>query len=1125
MSGRERTSVDCCTGTLESASELERTHQNRPGLPAVSYRLGLHDEFFTRMLKRLPNQRDDEQDSAAPPLGRLTYRGQDDPTIALLDACATVLDVLAFYQERIANESFIRTATERRSVLELARSIGYELRPGVAASTLLTFTVDDAPGSPERVLVPEGTQVLSIPKKDELPQIFETVQPLEARVEWNQISVQVPTTALEQTIRADTTAIFLARLGPRLAAGDIVLLVGFDGADERRIVRRVHRVTDFPGFHYRRVDLQPAGEEDGGILAACRIYRFGLRAGFFGHSVRNPDGREIQILRVLLPPIVTPVQCVALASASAGLGASGFELVPDPPEDARAAAVPLRADQAVEMEADAETVPTHRTLRIWNLEEDREERALDISETITAVAFSSDDAYLAATTHDAVGIHVYVWEVSTGTEIVSAVLPPDATITQEGPVRAIRFQRDEAGSYRITTINDAQTGVFWDARLTATPELSPLAVLDLSGLGDLVGEPLVAEEALRSLQGSEEGGTMYRAREVFDTVPDEVSLADAQIDLDNIYRKLIPASGVAGSASEHSWVLLTESRRTGVYEISEVSTRHRSDYGITKRVSRLGLDLSADSSAAPAFSLRETEIYADSQELTLARVDVALPTPIQGSKIQVTEATEDLAGRTVIIRGRPVTGDGGQPTDPPGGSITSILGDGTTRTFRVETRDDEDDEDDEPLLLVDDNGFMAELEDAGEIVQWDEGAAVIHEIANIARVEQVGTSPPCLVLSEPLQHVYDWRSTQILANVATATHGETLTEVLGSGDGLLRNQRFKLSKPPLTYVPASNESGLESTLQIRVNGVLWSESGSLLELEPTDETYTVRIQNDGATDVFFGDGVRGARLPSGAENVTARYRSGLGAAGEVEAEQLALLKTKPLGIRSVINPFPASGAELPETEGEARERAPLTVLVLGRVVSIQDYEDFSKTFPGVGKAQATPLWDGFNTFAHLTVGTQGGAPIEPGEPLYESLLGALDEVRDTHQLVTIQGYRERYFGLSAKILVDERYLPEPVLQAVASRLRETFSYQARDFGQDVTAAEIVAAMHEIAGVVAADLDTLYFADEPMAQAEIEPAATQRLEAALASLEDGLPKAAELLLLHPGGGHLVLEEMS
>jgi hypothetical protein len=83
--------------------------------------------------------------------------------------------VLTFYQERIANEGFLRTATERLSVLQLARAIGYELKPGVAASTYLAFTLDDSAAAQSEVTIPAGTQVQSIPvKKGELPQTFET---------------------------------------------------------------------------------------------------------------------------------------------------------------------------------------------------------------------------------------------------------------------------------------------------------------------------------------------------------------------------------------------------------------------------------------------------------------------------------------------------------------------------------------------------------------------------------------------------------------------------------------------------------------------------------------------------------------------------------------------------------------------------------------------------------------------------------------------------------------------------------------------------------------------------------------------------------------------------------------
>ena len=119
----------CCEG-VEILTPLATV--NRPGLPALSYRIGTHATFFETVKARLSS-------SDFPSLAKLTSREADDPAIALLDAWATVGDVLTFYQERIANEGYLRTATERRSVLELARLVGYQPRPGVAGDCKITW--------------------------------------------------------------------------------------------------------------------------------------------------------------------------------------------------------------------------------------------------------------------------------------------------------------------------------------------------------------------------------------------------------------------------------------------------------------------------------------------------------------------------------------------------------------------------------------------------------------------------------------------------------------------------------------------------------------------------------------------------------------------------------------------------------------------------------------------------------------------------------------------------------------------------------------------------------------------------------------------------------------------------
>ena len=105
----------------------------------------------------------------------------------MLDAWAVVADVLTFYQERIANEGYLRTATERRSVLELARLVGYNLRPGVSASVFLAFNLEKG----YDVTIDPGMRVQSLPGPGELPQSFETGEPLMAREVWNSLGVRM----------------------------------------------------------------------------------------------------------------------------------------------------------------------------------------------------------------------------------------------------------------------------------------------------------------------------------------------------------------------------------------------------------------------------------------------------------------------------------------------------------------------------------------------------------------------------------------------------------------------------------------------------------------------------------------------------------------------------------------------------------------------------------------------------------------------------------------------------------------------------------------------------------------------------------------------------------------------
>lgn len=182
---QEQNHCGCCEGL---SAKTPAPVYNRPGLGAIAYRVGNHAAFKESLLARLST-------SGSKPLSALTTRENDDFTIALLDAWATVADVITFYQERIANEAYLGTATETLSVMELARLIGYELKPGVAAAAYLAFTIDEnaaitAPllpgtgGKPQPVSInlETGIRVQSIPAPDEAPQTFETVETMRSSV-------------------------------------------------------------------------------------------------------------------------------------------------------------------------------------------------------------------------------------------------------------------------------------------------------------------------------------------------------------------------------------------------------------------------------------------------------------------------------------------------------------------------------------------------------------------------------------------------------------------------------------------------------------------------------------------------------------------------------------------------------------------------------------------------------------------------------------------------------------------------------------------------------------------------------------------------------------------------------
>jgi len=88
-----------------------------------------------------------------------TSRDTGDFGVLFTDMISYVGDILSYYQDRIANEAFLATATQRASVLNLAALIGYTPSPALPATGTVTLVSD--PGTTGSILLPAATQLIT----------------------------------------------------------------------------------------------------------------------------------------------------------------------------------------------------------------------------------------------------------------------------------------------------------------------------------------------------------------------------------------------------------------------------------------------------------------------------------------------------------------------------------------------------------------------------------------------------------------------------------------------------------------------------------------------------------------------------------------------------------------------------------------------------------------------------------------------------------------------------------------------------------------------------------------------------------------------------------------------------
>jgi predicted phage baseplate assembly protein len=894
----------CCEGN-ERRTPVQ--HHNRPGLSAIAFRVGTHGRFKESMLSRI---------SSLAELGRLGVRYERDFSIGLMDAWALVLDVLSFYQERIANENYLRTATQRRSLLELARLIGYELAPGVAVEVPLAFTIEAGEGIPAEVLIPAGTRAQSLPvEKDELPQSFETSEDLTARARWSELH---PRRNLDQELKIDSRSFFFASLATGLRKGDPILLVTGSGEGQQELLR------------VQSVELQAERDR---TLVICQE-----------NAKPTPILTDtMDVMDFVFEDFMFEWSGQAHSISGGTVVGVASETTPAPPKamapGAMSMAAPARASAADpsvgNATAELESIPV----------------------------YIDQDQLLAHLEQEGVTAN----ECGVYRENLRAEVPDPPASPDEPFVPGVYALRVTAAPFGHNAPAASSFSWYpyqnsWDKEAFPMTELGRLPV-PAGG----VGPP---------------GPAQYRSA----------------IHLERPFPEVVEGS-----------LLVLENAKTDTVEYHRVASAAQTslaDYGISGKTTRIRLkDLEDYKALGDNFWLRTTTIHTASEKLELAKI------PIE----KIPEGTQDLLLEEIVTELHP------------------------GRRLIIE-------------------GERADLE-----------GVISREELVLDRLEEY-RSYTRIYFTPALQREYRRETVKIFANVVLATHGETRKEILGSGDAAKAFQKFTLREDPLTYTSTAVAGGAKSTLEVQVNKLRWHEAASFYPLTAHDRSYVLRRGDDGKTRVLFGDGLRGARLETGSENVEVRYRVGVGSDGLVNRRQITLLATKPLGVKEVTNPLPSSGAEDPESRDDARENAPLTVLTLDRAVSLQDFEDYARAFNGIGKARADWVWDGGGRVVHITVAGSDGE--KASDRVVDKLLTTLNAVREPFVPVRVDGFTKLNLKISALVRIEKDREWEDLRPAIEEALRKAFSFEARRFGQRVNESEVLATIQSVTGVVAVDLELL-----------------------------------------------------
>jgi predicted phage baseplate assembly protein len=1004
----------------------------------------------------------------------------DDPTIALLDAWATVGDVLGFYLDRIAEEGYLSTATEPGSILALATLIGHRARPGLAATVQLAFTMNSDPDDKAVQLAP-GLLCQSVPGPGEQPQTFETADGIVARPSWAVIKPKLDTPWTATTIQA-APQLQIAGATSTLKPNDVILLhlAGLDPvavsvasttADYKANLTTVSlqpptpaaAPTAAPTSAPSQVTATSAPSQVTDVLdellgpdalakppavVPASVNQLSRTAD----SIFTPNSDALPRLLSALRPAVAPNLYSALDTTALGdpavLGASTLQIAAVP-FGAQSARKPIFDDSG--RPAGTEYWPlggTHTlTLTMSGAQLTtalREAEAALRHHPDNANVVSKIAAHFSSTSPPTpdIAVRVECELAGAGGEVIaseSGVIsgsPADWKSVSLGGLGTAELSIDKSSVELVLNYTGTAEARVASLKLSATLDPDSEAVaLALDGTTVLTWDPTIktTDRGRKPPHGVSVGivGQAASGQTLVLSIVTALSLQDAHVlQLDRTYDTLVADSQVVINNPP-----VTASGGSLIANIKSVKTVSTAGFGVTAKVTELELDRPwVDDSAVDQSALQQVTIKAQPVPLQLLPqpLDDA-DHPISGSAIELENLIAGMEpGRLIIVRG--------VRTDLPAGA-TVVTG---------------------------------ELAMVLSITSGGTGGDTTHSTLNLA---------------QPLAYSYQRTTVQIFGNVVSAHQGATLHELLGSGQPAIPHQTFTLASGPPLADPAAGAGGFQSTLTVTVDGVGYQEVERFDAATPP-RSFMTGTDPRGATTITFA-----APLPAGSGNVRASYRAGNGTQGNVRADQVTQLLTRPSGLASVTNPLPGDGGAAGDGPEDVRQATPIGLRGLGRVVTVQDCGDLASSWAGVSKALAIPAQVSGMDGVLITVAGISPEPLPADAGICLAIEAAIREEADPQLPVAVVPADLYLIVLQAVIVRDPLVDWDTTADAVRVALVSAFGYASRGLGQDVAISDLIAAAHGVPSVLSFAVEALTLVPATVAPGDLVQRLPQLLAAA------------------------------